>query len=295
MERMLSDKRIIFLFIAPGLLFYAVFYLLPILFTTQLSLTQWDGVSLKTMRLSGIGNFRDLLAADPVFWIGIKNSLVILFVQVAIQVPLSIAFALILDACARGVKLFKTAFFIPVLFSATAVGLLWSRVYDTDNGLINRVLASAGIGFQQNWLSSGRSVLLALTVPMVWRSIGYYLIILFAAVKSIPKDYFEAALIDGCRGFQAAMKITLPLMRNAIVAATSLSAVAALREYPLIYVMTNGGPFNSSSTPAIQMYIESFLKMRFGYGSSIAIVLVAECLVVAWLIRKALPERDIQY
>lgn len=295
MERMLSDKNHILAFIAPGLVFYLLFYVVPILFTFQLSLTQWDGISFSEMGFVGAANYLALLSSDPVFWVGIKNTFFILLVQVGIQVPITIALALILDSCRVGVRLFKTAFFIPVLFSATAVGLLWSRVYDTDYGLINRLFAALGLGFRQKWLSLGDSVIGALTVPMVWRSIGYYLIILYAGVKSIPKDYYEAALIDGCSGFRAATKITLPLMRNAITVVVSLAAVAALREYPLIYVMTNGGPFNSSSTPAIQMYVESFLKMQFGYGSAIAIVLVAECLVVAALIRKIMPDQDLQY
>ncbi|MFA9380461.1 MAG: carbohydrate ABC transporter permease, partial [Acetanaerobacterium sp.] len=114
-------------------------------------------------------------------------------------------------------------------------------------------------------------------------------------VKSIPKDYYEAALIDGCDAFQSSIKITLPLLRNAIKIVVILTAVGVLREYPLIYVMTQGGPFNSSSTPAIQMYIESFLKMQFGYGSSIAVVLVIECLLVSFIINKAFPDADLQY
>ncbi|MCG8499340.1 MAG: sugar ABC transporter permease [Firmicutes bacterium] len=295
MERMLSNKKYVLFFMLPGMLFYLVFYLIPILATVQLSFTQWDGISFENLKNIGTRNYFELFTNDPVFWTGIKNTFVILLLQLAVQIPLTTILALVLDSCVKGVKAYKTTFFIPVLFSATAVGLLWSRLYDVDYGLINRIFSSLGTGYMQKWLSSSKTVVLALTAPMIWRSMGYYLLILYAGVKSIPKSYYEAALIDGCSAWQSAMKITLPLMRNAINVVVTLTAVAALREYPLIYVMTNGGPFNSSSTPAIQMYIESFLKMRFGYGSSIAVVLVIECLLISALIHKLFPDKDIQY
>lgn len=294
MQKMLGNKKVIFLFLFPGLLLFSVFYLIPIAFTGALSFTDWNGVKLSGIVFSGVGNFKEALTSNA-FWKGIMNTLIILIVQIFIQIPITVALAIALSFCTKGLKFSKTAFFIPYVLSATAVAMLWARVYDVDYGLINRLLNSFGINYQQMWLSDTKTVLGALLLPMVWRSIGYYLIILYAGVKSIPKDYLEAALIDGCNSWQSSIKITVPLLRNTINVVVVLAAVGALREYPLIYVMTSGGPFNASTTPAILMYSESFLKMRFGYGSAVAVLLIMECLLVSTFINKVFPSKELQY
>ena len=294
MQKMLGNKKVIFLFLLPGMLMFTVFYLLPILFTALLSFTNWNGVKLSSISLSGGGNFVEALTSK-VFWKGITNTMFILLVQIGVQIPITVALAIALSYCTKGLRFNKTAFFIPYVLSATAVALLWARVYDIDFGLINGVFKLLHIDFKQTWLSEADTVLGALLLPMVWRSIGYYLIILYAGVKSVPIDYTEAAMIDGCSPLQSAIKITVPLLRNTINVVVVLAAVGALREYPLIYVMTGGGPFNASTTPAILMYTESFLKMRFGYGSAVAVLLILECLIVSTFINKVFPSKDLQY
>lgn len=293
MQKLLGNKKAIFLFMFPGLFFFAVFFFIPIFASGGLSLTAWNGIG--ALQFIGFQNYVKMFTDDPVFWVGIKNTVIILLFQLGLQIPLTILIVLLLDSITKGVRFFKTAFFVPVVFSATAVGLLWLKVYDVNYGLINRLFSMFGVQYSQEWLSSSNSVIFALLAPMIWKSMGYYLIILYAAVKSIPKDYYEAALIDGCGQFQSSLKITVPLMRNAINVVVVLTAISAMREYPIIYVMTAGGPFNSSSTPAIQMFTESFMRMNFGYGSALAMILVLACLLVSFVINKVFPVKDLQY
>jgi raffinose/stachyose/melibiose transport system permease protein len=294
MQTMLGNKKIIFLFLFPGMLIFTVFYLLPIFFTAALSFTDWNGVQLSSISFSGVGNFVEAFTSQ-VFWKGIINTMIILLVQMGVQIPTTVALAIALDHCTKGLRFFKTSFFIPYVLSATAVALLWARVYDVDFGLINGIFSTLHINFRQMWLSKPNTVLGALLLPIVWRSIGYYLIILYAGVKSIPKELTEAAMIDGCSPLQSAIKIKVPLLHNVINVVVILAAVGALREYPLIYVMTGGGPFNASTTPAILMYTESFLKMGFGYGSAVSVLLILECLIVSAVINKLFPSKDLQF
>lgn len=294
MNKMLSNKRTIILFTFPALLVFSIFFAIPIVATGVLGFTDWNGVSLSTLKFVNIKNYIKMFTSDPVFWVSLKNSLILLVLTVTIQVPIALLLALILDRCTKFLNFFKTAYFIPVLLSATAAGLLWGRVFDVRNGLINKIFEMFSIAPQQ-WLSDEKTVIFALAVPLIWKEIGYYLVILYAAIKSIPKDYFEAALLDGCSTIQSTWYITIPMCRNSLNTVVVLTAIAALRVYPLIYTMTGGGPYNSSATLAIQMYSESFLKMNFGYGSAIAVVLVLECLVVSKVINKLFPQQELQF
>lgn len=294
MKKMLSNKRTIALFTLPAFLVFTVFFAIPIVATVILSFTDWNGVSLSTIKFINVENFINMFTNDAVFWIGLKNSIILLVLTVCIQVPVALLLALILDRCTKFLNFFKTAYFIPVLFSAAAAGLLWGRVFDVRNGLINKIFAFFDIAPQQ-WLSNENTVIFALAFPLIWKEIGYYMVILYAAIKSIPKDYFEAALLDGCNTIQSTWYVTIPMCRNSLNTVIVLTAVAALRVYPLIYTMTGGGPFNSSSTLAIQMYTESFLKMNFGYGSALAVVLVIECLITSKIINKLFPQQELQF
>ncbi|MFA9379554.1 MAG: carbohydrate ABC transporter permease, partial [Acetanaerobacterium sp.] len=179
MEKMLSNKKNVILFMFPAMLLFCVFFLIPIIFSTILGFTQWDGTSIHKIQFIGIANFVKLFTEDPVFWVGIKNTLIILLVQLGIQIPLTVVLTLALDRCTRGAKFYKSVYFIPVIFSASAVGLLWSRLYDVNFGLFNRIFETIGVGYQQQWLSSDKTVIFALLIPMIWRSVGYYLIILY--------------------------------------------------------------------------------------------------------------------
>ena len=203
--------------------------------------------------------------------------------------------ALLLSRVTKGVRFIKTAYFIPVVFSATAVGLVWLRVFDIKYGLLNQILALMNSEWKQTWLISPKTVMWAVIFPVIWCKIGYYLIILYAGIKAIPNDYYEAALLDGCSGIKATWHITIPLLRNVIATCASLCAIGAIREYPLIFVMTLGGPMKASYTPAIQMYIEAFTNLKFGYGSAIAVTIVIISLLAYKLIDIVFPTDDIQF
>lgn len=290
--RQLKNKKIIALFVIPGMLVYVIFFLWPILSTFYYSTFEWNGYS--DMIFTGFDNYLRLFK-DRSFETGIKNIGILLVAVLGVQLPISLLLALLLSRITKGARVIKTLFFVPIVFSATAIGLVWLRMFDAKYGFVNQLFTLLGMDYQQNWLSEPQNVMWAVCIPVVWCKIGYYLVILYAGIKSIPNDYYQAALLDGCNGIQATMKITIPLLRNVISMCAVLCAIGAIKEYPLIYVMTLGGPFKSSMTPAIHMYLEAFTNSNFGYSSAIAVVLVVISLITYKLMNVLFPTKDIQY
>ena len=293
MKKLLSDRKAILLFTIPGLFLFLFVFVFPILMTLGLSFTEWDMV--KAPVFTGIQNYVKLFTEDVNFKTSIKNMIIILGGVLLIQIPVALIIALLLDRITKGSRLLKSAYFVPVLFSATAVGLLWKRVFDYKFGVINAVFKLLGMSYQQLWLSNPEQAIWAVIIPVIWCKLGYYVIIFYAGIKAIPKDYYEASLLDGCNGIRATTRITLPLLHNVINACLVLGAIGALREYHLIFALTAGGPFDSTTTLAMMMYNYAFKYHYVGYASAVAVVLVTVCLVTSFLINKIYPTKDIQY
>ena len=293
MQKILSNKKVICLFVLPGLFVYLFVFILPIIVTLLLSFCEWDMIA--PVKYIGLDNYVKLFTAEKLFLPALKNMLLLLIAVLCIQLPLALTLALLLDKITRGARLLKTAYFVPVLFSATAVGLLWKRVFDYRFGVMNALFSLLGFDYQQLWLTDPKRVMIAVIIHFIWCKLGYYIIIFYAGIKGIPKDYYEASLLDGCNHIKSTLKITLPLLRNVISACVVLGAIGALREYPLIYALTTGGPFDSSTTLALMMYKYAFQYNYLGYASAIAVVLVLVCLLVTALINKVYPTRELTY
>ncbi len=293
MEKMMKNKKVIALFLLPGLLVFTIVFLIPAILTIGYSLTEWNGIN--EMTFVGLDNYLKMFTDDPIFWIGVRNTLILLVLCLVGQIPLALVLALILDKLKFGVRFFKVAFFIPVLLSTAAIALLWQKVYEPNFGIINQFVQIFNKQWSQEWLSNDQTVIFAVAVPVIWQYVGYHMVILYAGIKSIPEQFYEAALIDGANKLKAVWYVTIPLLRDIIKVCVVLCAVGSLKLFDLIYIMTKGGPFNSSSTVAIQMYNEAFLKMSYGYGSAVSIFMVLECLTVAYIINKIFEKEEVQY
>lgn len=293
MDKMLRNKKTIAFFVLPGLLIFVITFLLPIFMTTGYSFMEWNGMS--DMEFIGIDNYIKLFTKDPIFWTGVKNTLIFLVACMLGQLPMALLLALLLSHFTKGVKFYKIAFFIPILLSSAAIALLWNKAYEPNFGLIKQVVGMFIPGWTQEWLSKPETVVQAVAAPVIWQYVGYHMVILYAGIKSIPEQYYEAALIDGASGIRATWHVTLPLLRDIIKVCVVLCAVGSLKMFDMIHIMTGGGPYNSSTTVALQMYNEAFLKMQYGYGSAIAVFLVVECLLVAFVINKLVEGEEIQY
>lgn len=287
MQKLLGDKKAIFLFVFPTFVVFTVIIILPIFFSGYYSLLNWDGFT--NSKFIGLQNYVDLFSnKSDGFTKGIKNSIILAVVSVGIQLPLSLLLALILS---RGVKLekfYRTVYFIPVIISTVVIGQLWMKIYHPNYGLLNILLNKWGLGaLTTEWLGNTHTALGAVFVALLWQYVGYHMLLMYASAKSISTDIYEAAKIDGANEIRMATRITIPLMKPILKVCVVFSVIGSFKTFDLIYVLTNGGPLHATDVPTTIMYTSIFAKYQYGYGSAMAIFIIVECLVATVLIQRA--------
>ena len=291
MDKVLSSKKYIALFVLPGLIVFVTFGILPLLVTGVYSLFQYDGAGEKIF--IGFQNYIDLFIKDEYFAKSLINTLILAGASIFIQIPVSLTLALILAKGVKGEKFFRTVYFVPVVISSMVIGQLWMRIFHSQYGLLNVFIRFFGANdFEHAWLASEDTAFFATVVPAVWQYVGYHMLILYAGVKSISTDYYEAAQIDGANNFQVATKITMPLLAPVIKTCTVFAIVGSLRAFDFVYIMTGGGPNRVSEVPATLMYNNLFSRGRYGYGSAQAFFIVLECIIVSFIVNRAFKKSE---
>ena len=292
MNRVLSNKKAVFIFLFPALILFLTIIIVPIFMSMTYSLTEWDGIGKKVF--TGFDNYKELfLTNSDGFWRAVKNSLIFAAGSVFVQLPISLILALILARGVKGERFYVSVYFIPVLISTVVIGQLWMKIYNPQYGLLNTVLRSMGLDkLAGNWLGDTKKVIFAVIVPVLWQYIGYHMLLMYASVRSISEEIFEAARIDGANGIQTALHITIPLMKPILKACVTFAVVGSLKNFDLVYVMTDGGPAGASQLPSTLMVETIFSRNMYGYGSSMAIFIILECFLFAWLIRKAFRDNE---
>ncbi|MCD7998933.1 MAG: sugar ABC transporter permease [Clostridiales bacterium] len=292
MNRVLSNKKAVFIFLFPALILFLTIIIVPIFMSMTYSLTEWDGIGKKVF--TGFDNYKELfLTNSDGFWRAVKNSLIFAVGSVFVQLPISLILALILARGVKGERFYVSVYFIPVLISTVVIGQLWMKIYNPQYGLLNTVLRSMGLDkLAGNWLGDTKKVIFAVIVPVLWQYIGYHMLLMYASVRSISEEIFEAARIDGANGIQTALHITIPLMKPILKVCVTFAVVGSLKNFDLVYVMTGGGPAGASQLPSTLMVETIFSRNMYGYGSSMAIFIILECFLFAWLIRKAFRDNE---
>ena len=233
---------------------------------------------------------------NAIFDKAVINSFLLCIFTLIIQLPLALILALILASHIKGEVFFRTVFFIPVTLSTVVVGQLWLKIYNPNYGVLNELLRMIGLErFAQNWLGDVNTALFSAFVPIIWQNIGYHMLLLYTAIKAIPKDIHESAEIDGATGVTAAFKITIPLILPTLKTCAIFVITGSLKAFDMIYVLTNGGPVNSTEVPSSVMFNSIFVINRYGYGSAIAIFIVVECILIAYLLQRLVKTSPIEY
>ena len=269
MEKMLGNKKYILIFILPALLLFLGFTLIPL-------------IGSKTF--IGIKNYIELFTSDRYFPQAVKNSLILVAASLFIQLPISLILALILSKGVKGDNFFRTIYFIPVVISSMVIGQLWLKMFNSDYGVINTVIRYFVPEYEHSWLT--KNAFMTVLIPSVWQYIGYHMIIFYAGIKSISTDYYEAAQIDGASTWQEYLYVRIPYIKPVIIANCLLVLNGSLRSFEFSYLLTHGGPGNASELMTTYMYKQAFSSMKYGYGSSVAIMIVIICMVVGMLFRK---------
>ncbi|WP_282942884.1 sugar ABC transporter permease [Paenibacillus sp. RC67] len=292
MNKVMSSKSIIAMYVIPSLLLVLALIYTPIVLTGYYGLMKWDGMG--KMSSVGMHNYTTLLY-DELFWNSAKHSLLLaLFSTLSLLVYLLVA--LVLSAQIRGANLFRKVYLIPMLLSSVAIAQLWLKIFHPTNGVLNHLLSSLGIEQTPEWLSNPSIALYAIFIPILWQYAGFYILIYYAALKNVPSSLIESARIDGAGPWRMAWSIRIPLIAEVLKVTIVLAVVGSLKYFDLIYVMTGGGPNGASEVMASYMYKKAFKEYDFGYASAIGFFLLLICLVMTWLIRKLTASKDnIQY
>ncbi len=274
----------VLVFLLPPLLLYAVAVFVPILQSLFLSFFSWDGIT--DLQFVGMENYRHMLTGDDVFWRAFGNALVYLAICLVLQLGGALLVASLLTSVRRGREVFKTLYLLPAVISTVAIAYLFARIYSLEPvGLLNQALRWAGLGqWVHSWTSDVHTVLAAVSVPEGWRFMGLYTLIIYAALLAVPRELEEAARLDGASAWRIFASIRFPYIRPVWTTTTIMATTYGLRGFDIPYIMTNGGPGQSSELLTTYMYKRAFTSTDYGYASTISVFIVIECLVAVGII-----------
>ncbi|MFN3273961.1 MAG: carbohydrate ABC transporter permease [Paracoccus sp. (in: a-proteobacteria)] len=275
-------------YVLPALLLVTVFFLLPLGMTVWMSLHNWP--LLGNPRWAGLGNYQRLWG-DNSFWQALWFTARYTLVATAGLMAVAFALALMVQAEGRAVALYRTAYFLPVVTGFASASLLWAWLANVDAGLFSPLMQRAGLTEGRvNLLASFDPAFWTVTVMVIWKMAGFYMVILMSGLQSIPGDYQEAARIDGASRFQRFRWITLPLVRQPFALALILCVSGSMLAFDQFYIILNGGPRNQTVTAVYKIFNESFVSFRLGYGAALSVVLLAILMVLSviqlWLLRE---------
>ncbi|BAZ91555.1 binding-protein-dependent transporter inner membrane protein [Raphidiopsis curvata NIES-932] len=284
----IKQKLTPYFFLIPALFLLSLTVFVPALQAFYLSFTTYQDIG-ESPKFIGIDNFVKLWH-DPIFWLTLVNTIVYLVGVVPILVVLPLILAILVNQKLRGMSWFRTAYYTPVVISMVVAGIAWKWLY-AENGLLNQLIKTLGI-FPNGipWLTSPDKILgivpislASVMVVTIWKGLGYYMVIYLAGLQSIPEDIYEAAAIDGSEGIRQHIDITIPLMRPYLALVAVISAISATKVFEEVYIMTGGGPLNSSKTIVYYLYEQAFSNLQLTYACTIGLVLFLIILGLSYL------------
>lgn len=261
------------LYVAPAIALFGFFVAYPVVNTVTLSFYDLDGIS-GYQAWIGLDNYREMLGGlDPYFWLGVRNTVLWSVVTVPLQLIIGLILALILDSAVRGRTAYRAAFFMPAVLSSAVISFAWGWIYSPQDGGATRFIQALG-GSGQTWLADTGTAIWAAIGVSAWRYSGLIMLFYLAAMQMIPRDYYEAAAIDGAGWRQRVRHITLPQLLPTTVLLVLFGVIGALREFEVIYLMTRGGPAHATDLMSIQIFDQAFNQSRPGYGAAISTALL---------------------
>ncbi len=271
------------IFILPAFIGIIIFILIPIVCSFLLSFTQWD--LLGPIKYVGLTNYR-LLFKDYLFYKILGNTFVYAISVSILGVVIPLVLASILNSKIRGSEFFKTAYFLPFITPMVVIGIVWAWIFDPNIGCMNHFL-----GMQINWLYDSKFAMPALIIVSVWKLIGYNMVIFLASMATVPQSMFDSAKIDGATPFQIMKNITVPMLSPTIFFVIIITTISSFQVFDLIYLMTQGGPFDSTNVLVYAIYKNAFEYFNIGKASAIAYVLflvISVLTLIQWGLRKKL-------
>lgn len=252
---------------------YIFIIIIPTLFAFGYSFFEWSGGPSK--KFIGFENYIALFK-DDTFWLSFKNTILFTFLMVIGQVGIAFLFTLFFTMkWVKFVELHRRVMYFPSIIAAVVIGLMWQLIYNSDFGILNYILRAAGLEqWIKPWLDDPKIAMFSVAVPVIWQFVGYYLVLLMGAVATIPKDIMEVAEIDGATGFKKSIYITIPLIWDTLKICLMICFAGSFKAFDHIMVMTGGGPGRATSVLSLYNYNTSFVQMKMGYASAMAVVIL---------------------
>lgn len=286
MQKAFGKKSVIFMFVFPAFLIYTAFVIVSIVWAGYYSFFDWSGVGEKIF--VGLKNYTELLTQDEVFRGTVGHTLIYTAINVGIQVFGGLLFAVLLSRIKKGRTVLQTLYYIPVVISSVAICQIFTKLFSvTPTGIINQALSFFDPSLKlMEWISNPRISLYVTAFVEAYKYLGLYMVIFYAALIGVPDELGEAALIDGASVWQEYLYVKIPYIKPVIIANCLLVLNGSLRSFEFSYLLTHGGPGNASELMTTYMYKQAFTGMKYGYGSSVAIMIVIICLAAGMIFRK---------
>jgi putative chitobiose transport system permease protein len=276
------------LFLAPALALLAVFAFWPVAFGSWLAFTDYSLI--RPTHWVGLDNFRAIFA-NEMFVTGLKNSLVFLLIVPCVQVG-ALGLAVLVNNRLPGIRLFRAAFYLPVVTTVSVVGIMWGFMFHEQGALNYVLLAMHVVGAPVGWLSDDTLALFSIMFVTLWRGLGWYMVMYLAALQAVPAEMQEAAILDGATRWQRFWRITVPMLRPTIMVCTILSVLAALKAYQEVDVLTQGGPMNSTFTGLYYAYDQGLKHLKLPRALAASFVVSLCCVAIAVLCLRYIKPRS---
>ena len=267
------------LFLFPALFIYIIVVVFPTVYSLFLSFCDWNGLGAK--KFVGLKNYIQLFTSDSVFYTALRNNIIWIILTICLTVLLALLLALVLNRSFRGRIVYRAIFYFPYMLSWIIVGIIWKWMYNPNFGLINQVLGMVGLdSLKGAYLSNTKMALYCVFIAALWQGLGQPMLYFLAGLQTLPNDILEAAKIDGAGKINLFFRVIVPMLKETFVIVLATQIIASMKVYDIVYVMTDGGPANSTQTLATYMYNQTFTYSNLGVGSAIATVMVLIMMVV---------------
>jgi multiple sugar transport system permease protein len=285
---MKTNKIAPYLMITPYIIHFLVFITFPVLFSFFLMFNQWNIIS--PMKFIGLQNFYKLIN-DAQFFKSLLNTTIFLIIHIPLQIAVALFFATMLNQKIRFIGFFRAAYFLPVVVSGVVITILWQQLYGYETGLLNRILA--GLGIQKvGWLTDPSLAMGSIAIMATWKNVGLYIVLFLAGLQTVPLYLYESADLEGANAWQKFRYITLPMINPTMFMVVILSTIGGFSLFIEPYVMTGGGPLNSTLSAVLYIYKEGFFYYHMGYASTLGFFFAGIILIVIFF-QKRYVERGV--
>lgn len=277
-----KKSKIPYIFVAPYIIHFLVFVSFPIIFSFFLMFNQWNIIS--PMKFVGLQNFYRL-SHDTQFFQSIVNTLIFLIIHIPLQIIAALFFAVMLNQKVRLMGFFRAAYFMPVIVSGVVVTILWQQLYGFESGILNRGLSAIGLS-KIGWLVNPNVAMPSIAIMATWKNVGLYIVLFLVGLQTVPAYLYEAAELEGANAWQKFRHVTFPMINPTFFLVLVLSTIGGFSLFIEPYVMTGGGPLNSTLSAVLYIYKQGFFYYHMGYASTLGFFFAGIILLVIIIQRK---------